>query len=303
MKESCSSPQTTLFLQHGWADSSRGLAQLGKHLAEPGMRVVIPDLGWWRTWWSFEPLRCHLEELALAESRIRPDAQWRIIGHSMGGLLWLEVLDRRRDLLSRIHSLILIASPVGGADLPRILQSLGLDIGISRDLSLDRRFIAEGIASTIPTLVIAGNTDGGSDGTIPVQSTHVNGARYYCIDRVNHADLRNNPQVAAAIHRFWQDPRCTQADRGLMQEIVSYLQAIPTMTDSRSRDFSRGHPVLTLPDHLQLYHWRSPLGFDQVFLVTNQGECRFSGFVGWLHRQNLEEAIASLERRYNVPRE
>jgi pimeloyl-ACP methyl ester carboxylesterase len=267
------------------------------------MQLVIPDLGWWQTWWRLEPLRQRLEAIALTESQLRPKDPWRIIGHSMGGLLWLELLSRRRDWWPRIHSLVLIASPVGGADLARFLDPLGLGIGIARDLSLNRRLMAEALAASIPTLVIAGNTDGSSDGTIPVQSTLVNGATYRCFEQIGHADLKRDPRVVEAIRQFWQQPHCPPARQGLLQEVIRYLQAVPGMTDGRSQHFSQGQLVLTLPDQTQLYHWRSPWGFDQVFLVTKQGQCCFSGFVGWLHRLDLAKAIASLERRYTMARE
>jgi hypothetical protein len=296
--------KTSLFLQHGWADNPKAIAQLGQQLQEPGMRLVNPDLGWWRTWWRFAPLRQHLEAIAEQEWEIHSLAQWRIVGHSMGGLLWLEVLNQRRDWWPRVHSLVLIGSPVGGADLARFIDPLGIGLGIARDLGLNRRPLAEMIAASIPTLVIAGDVDcRGSDGTIPRQSTYVNGAQFRCIDNLKHAQLKYAPQVAAEIRQFWRDPQCVAAAQGLRQDVIRFLQTVPGMIDTQSRHGQRGRAVLALPDNLTLYHWRSPLGVDHVFLATNQGECCFSGFVGWLHRQDLSEAIFSLERRYNGPRE
>ena len=53
-----------------------------------------------------------------------------------------------------------IACPLGGASLVRIFDPFNLGIGISRDFEKNRRAIAEQIAASIPTLVIAGNVYG-----------------------------------------------------------------------------------------------------------------------------------------------
>jgi alpha-beta hydrolase superfamily lysophospholipase len=58
----------------------------------------------------------------------------RIIGHAMGGLIWLEILNRYSKWRSQVYSLILIASLLGKASLARIIDLFRLEIGISRNL-------------------------------------------------------------------------------------------------------------------------------------------------------------------------
>ena len=59
---------------------------------------------------------------------------------------------------NRFESLILLGVPIGGADLARIINPLGWDIGMAKHLGKNRRILAEQITAVIPTLVVAGNT-------------------------------------------------------------------------------------------------------------------------------------------------
>src|SRR5215216_4800699 len=158
-------PGFILCAQHGWADTSRDMAKLAHTLASTDTLVVTPDLGWFQTWLRIEPLILRVDQQITAVLGANPDARLRIIGHSMGGLIWLEVLHRHRSWWARVDSLVLLACPVGGADLARMVDPIQMGIGIARDLGTDRRPIAEAIAQQISTLSIAGDVDGGSDGT------------------------------------------------------------------------------------------------------------------------------------------
>lgn len=67
-----------------------------------------------------EPLIPTLEQYAAELLAEHPDVPVDSIGHSMGGLLWLEVLHRNSAWWPRMRSLTLVASPVAGADLARM---------------------------------------------------------------------------------------------------------------------------------------------------------------------------------------
>src|SRR6185295_10384609 len=99
-------------------------------------------------------------ERALAE---HPNARIRAVGHSMGGLIWIELLTRHPEWLARTDRLALIGCPVGGAELAAILDPLGLTIG--RDLRVDRRAKAEAVATMVPTITVVGGLLGEHDGT------------------------------------------------------------------------------------------------------------------------------------------
>ena len=89
-------PDFILYAQHGWADSSREITALAQSLASPQTKVVTPNLGFVKTWLRIEPLIDHVEQVAIDMLATYPETPIRIIGHSMGGLIWLEVLNRHR---------------------------------------------------------------------------------------------------------------------------------------------------------------------------------------------------------------
>ena len=122
----------------------------------------------------------------------------------MGGLIWLDILEKHPQWWDKIDSLVLIASPVKGAELAKIVDPLRLGIGVARELGANRQFLAEKIAQHIPTLSIASNYLLGTDGTISVRSTQFNHAKCVCIAGVSHADLRICPQVITSIRQFWE---------------------------------------------------------------------------------------------------
>lgn len=298
-------PQCLLYAQHGWADDHRAIATLADSLADPSMLVFAPSLGYVKTWLRIEPLIQQVENLALETTLRHPELPLRIIGHSMGGLIWLEVLDRHPELWSRVEALVLVGSPVGGADLARALDPFNLGIGIARDLGKNRRPIAERIATQIPTLVIAGDIDHGSDGTITVQSTKVFGTQFVSLPGVAHAPLKNHPAVAAAIAQFWStlpSRRPTDGDNSeiLTQYLIRRLQNTLGMTDAHLRDFPKAQPYLTFANGVSLRRWKHPLGIDHIFVACPAGTCLYGGFVGWAHSAQLHQTLKQLQQDHST---
>ncbi|MEL6900096.1 MAG: alpha/beta hydrolase, partial [Cyanobacteria bacterium J06606_4] len=110
-------PDYILYAQHGWADINQGIGTLAKQIASPEARVIVPNLGFINTWIRIAPLIDRVEAIALQTHSEHPEAPLRIVGHSMGGLIWLEVLSRHPEWWPQVESLVLVASPVGGADI------------------------------------------------------------------------------------------------------------------------------------------------------------------------------------------
>lgn len=291
-------PNAILFAQHGWADDHRTIASLAHQLADSNTLVVAPSLGFFKTWIRIEPLIQAVENLVVETSIHYPDLPLRIVGHSMGGLIWLEVLTRHPEWCSRVESLVLVGSPIGGADLARLLDPFGWGIGIAADLGKSRRLMAEAIAAQIPTLVIAGDVDSGSDGTVPVQSTKVFGADFVRLNGITHVGLKNHPAVAAAIRQFWAqiglERPAPKPDRS--RAIVQRLQALEGMTDCHERDFAKAQVCLTFKDGHTLRLWKHPMGLDHVFVACPEGTCLYGGFVGWFHTQDLRQLLKDLEQ-------
>jgi pimeloyl-ACP methyl ester carboxylesterase len=286
-------PETyLLFAQHGWADTNQSMMTLAERLAADEAQIVAPCLNYAMTWLRMAPLVDEVDALATATLVRQPSLPVRIVGHSMGGLIWLEVLNRHPEWWPRVDFLVLVGSPVGGSDLGRILDPLKVGVGVATDLGRDRRPIAARIAAAIPTLVIAGDVDGGSDGTITVESTRVPNGQFVCLGGINHAALRCHPRVVEQIQQFWRGDRLSLPL--LPHPLVDSLRQIPGMTDAHQRDFARATPWHTFADGTSIRLWRSPMGIHHVFLASPQGDCLYSGYVGWLHTNDLRHGLETL---------
>ena len=291
-------PEFVLYAQHGWADGGRAMRLLAQTLATSEALIVAPSLGYMKTWLRIEPLIQAIEQLVITTTLQYPELPIRIMGHSMGGLIWLEVLDRHPEWWSKVESIVLIGSPVGGADLARALDPMKWGLGIARDLGASRRPMAEAIAAQIPMLVIAGDIDDGSDGTVPISATKVFGAEFVSIPNVDHASLKAHPAVAEAIQQFWDVPKdrdCEPMEPDLSILLIRRLQAIDGMTDGHRRGFDQSSLFLTLEDGTTLRTWINPWGIDHVFVACPEGTCLYSGFVGWGHARELQGTLESLK--------
>ncbi|NET30438.1 MAG: alpha/beta hydrolase [Cyanothece sp. SIO1E1] len=291
-----------LYAQHGWADDSRAIATLAQAVAPTQAQIIAPDLGWVRTWLRIQPLIQQVEQVAIDTLSRYPDLPMKIIGHSMGGLIWLEVLHRHPEWWSQVEALVLVASPVGGADLARILDPFGIGIGIARDLGINRRAMAEAIAATIPTLIIAGDTDAGSDGTITLESTKFNHAQFMRLPDLSHAVLKNHPAVADAICNFWAHPDVPTPNLEALDfktQLIQRLQQIKGLTDAHQRDFRRSKVVIRFKNGLSLRTWRNPLQVAHIFVADPADRCLYAGFVGWVHTDDLHQALEEIKQRYD----
>jgi Serine aminopeptidase, S33 len=298
--ESSTSPDFILFAQHGWADTNRAIAQLAQSLATPKTLVISPNLGYFQTWLRIEPLIQQVEQIAIATVKRYPNAPIRIIGHSMGGLIWLEVLDRQPQLRSKIDSFILIGSPIGGADLARFIDPLGIGIGIARDLGINRRAIAQHLAKEIPILIIAGDIDNGSDGTITLESARFDGAKFVLVQGISHAALKTHLALVEIIQDFWVNRTiATIAEPNFATILIERLRSIPGMTDAHRRGFTRAQTYLTFKDGITLRTWKNSLQIQHVFVGGYQEECLYSGFVGWLHDRALQEVLITLQKEHS----
>lgn len=294
-------PDFILFAQHGWADNSKAIAALSRTVATPKTLIVAPDLGYVATWIRIQPLIQKVEQIAIDIIARYPTTPIRIIGHSMGGLIWLELLNRHPEWWSSVESLVLIGSPVGGADLGRIIDPLGFGIGIASDLGINRRQIAQTIAQVIPTLIIAGDIDGGSDGTITVGSTKFQHATFVSLPGLRHEILKNHPTVAETIRDFWlnpEKPALTTVEQDLSSLLIQRLQLVTGMTDAHLRDFYRAKVQMTFKDGLTILTWKNPLQIDHIFVANKQKECLYGGFVGLVHAKGLRQTLEEIKREY-----
>jgi pimeloyl-ACP methyl ester carboxylesterase len=290
-------PDFILFAQHGWADTNQKISELAHNLATPDTLVISPDLGWLNTWLYIEPLIMKVEQIATEAIAQYPQTPIRIIGHSLGGLIWLEVLDRHHEWWPQVHSLVLVGSPVGGSDLGRRIDPFAWGIGIARDLGKNRRDMASAIASQIPTLSIAGDIDHGSDGTVAIVATQFRYARLVCIPGLKHAEMKNHPAIASAVRNFWANPvKISTATDDLGATIIHTLQSLPGMTDSHPRDFAKSKVWMVCPDGTTVSTYKNALQVDHVYVADQEGKCIYSGYVGWVDAAQLQKALGELKQ-------
>jgi hypothetical protein len=285
-------PDFFLFVQHGWADTNRTISQFARALVPSDYQIVAPNLGYFKTWLRIEPLIEQVEQTVLEKLTDYPATPLRLIGHSLGGLIWLEVLHRNPQWWPQIHSLVLLGSPVGGSHVARMIDPFGIGLGIARDLGINRRAIAEEIARCIPTLMIAGDLEHGTDGLVTVENTKFSHAKFICLPGFYHPDLRNHPILAGIIQDFWNNPLGTLSPSpDLTTVLIQRLRSMPGMTDTHRRDFYKSKVYLTLKNGFRIRIWKNPLQVTHVFLDNGEGKCLYSSYVGWLHTQDLYHSI------------
>lgn len=288
-----------IFAQHGWADNNNNIKYLAKSLADQNSIVIVPNLGYLQTFISIKILIKKLEKIIITNIQKYPQTKWKIIGHSMGGLIWLEILERHPEWWNKVHSLVCIGSPVGGADLARIIDPLQVGIGIAKDLGKNRRYMAEKIAQKIPTLTISSNFAHASDGIVPVSNTYFDYAKFVTIAGVSHPDLRTAPLVKKLIKTFWQKPIIsspTESNIGL--QIIKILQSIKGMTDTNTANYQKAKPLLILAQGLRLSSWTNLLGLQHIYLINQQNQCLYAGFVGLLDRPYLQPKLIAISNKF-----
>lgn len=296
-------PQTILFAQHGMTDLSGNetIERLAQIVAPPNTLIVAPHLYWVRTLFYLEPLIETVEATVVETLARYPEVPIRIIATSMGGVIWVELLDRHPEWWARVHSLVLLGSPIGGAHLARMVDPMSLGIGIARDLGKSRRAIAEKIAGEIPTLVVASDTGNGDDGTVSVESTKVRRAEFVLLSGVKHSDLRIHPAVVAAIRAFWEDlkaPLPKSEHLELSEVLVERVQMIPGMTDAHGRHFFQSQPYLLFQNGAGIYTWIGAWGIPYIFVRDEQGHCAYGGYVGWLHLWDLYQGLKAIKAEF-----
>lgn len=297
MRSPDDNPDFLLFAQHGWADNHKNLSKLAQKLIDENALLIAPSLGILKTFIRISPLVKDVERIASQTINQYPETPLRIMGHSMGGLIWLEVLNRNPQWWDKVHSLVLIGSPIGGSDVARIIDPLGIGIGMARDLGKNRRHLAEKIAQHIPTLMIASNLDTGSDGLVTLETTKFSYCQFICVQGIAHADLRYHPRVAPLIQDFWANPTLGVApESNLVTRLIDRLRSVSGMTDGHWRDFDFSQIYANLPEGITVRTWKNPLGVDHVFVGDHNDQCLYAGYVGWLHSSALRQTLADIKK-------
>jgi hypothetical protein len=281
-----------LFAQHGWADTAQDIGYLARSLAQLNTIIYVPNLGWINTWLEIAPLIAKVENIVTVAIAKYPDLPLRIVAHSMGGLIWLEVLNRHPEWLPKVHSFALAASPVGGSDLGRLFDPFGWFPLMARDLGTNRRAIAESIAAQIPTISIFSDIGNNTDGTVPVGCSQFAYATFVRLDGLRHDTLKNHPQVAAAVKQFWENPAIATLQTDTSSQLISKLRS-QNLTEISNQNFDKAKIFQTYPDDLKLWTWTNSLQITHVF-VSICDRCIYSAYTGWQNKNKIAIALKSL---------
>ncbi|MCS6803146.1 MAG: lysophospholipase [Chloroflexota bacterium] len=286
-------PPVLLFVQHGWADRARSLSALARRLVTPTTTVVNPDLGFFQTWTRMDLLVDRVEREAAAAIAAAPGSLIRVVGHSMGGLIWLEVLNRHPEWWTRIDGVVLLGSPIGGARLAHLADPLDLTIG--RDLKVDRRPLASQLARRMRLLSIAGKSDAAGDGVVRIADATAPGIRTVVVPGVPHRDLRTSRPVLLLAREFFRNRKTTMPSP---QTLIARLRAIPGMTDSRQRSIFLPPLAVLFRDGTTLLAGRTVLGVTEVALVAPAGTPLYAGYVGKDAVVHLRAGLAAIAADY-----
>ena len=292
-------PNFLFFAQHGWSDNSNQIGRLATALVTDKTLIIAPSLGLLNTYWRIQSLIKQVEDLATEQIARYPEVPLKIVGHSMGGLIWLELLHRHPEWWSKVHSVVVIGSPIGGADLARIIDPLNIGIGIAGDLGKNRRAIAQKIAQNIPTLCIASDLGTGSDGMVTLETTKFAYSKFVCLEKIPHAHLRYHPDLVPIIQQFWTNPQIAKRKSDLATEIIQHLQDVPGMTDADYRYLERSQLAFKLPQNLTIRTAKNFAGVNYVFVTNSSQKCLYAGYVGWLHTFELNKALQKLQQNYS----
>lgn len=281
--------------QHGWSDNGNDMGKLAQAVATVDSLVIAPSLGLLKTYWRINPLIEQLAKITLKTINQYPELPLRVMGHSLGGLICVELLYRHPELWHRVHSLVLIGSPIGGSYLARMIDPLGIGLGMARDLGKNRRAIASQIARRIPTLVIAGDIGLGTDGMVTVANTKFPYSKFISVPGGAHSALKKNPKLIPIIQEFWLNPEISEPpEDNWATKIIWRLQQVPGMTDAHYRNFEKSQIYYLFPEGIEIRTWKSPVGIDHVFVAEPRGRCLYSGYVGWLQSGQLRQILKSL---------
>ncbi|NJN29230.1 MAG: alpha/beta hydrolase [Synechococcales cyanobacterium RM1_1_8] len=288
-------PQRLIFVQHGWSDTGRYLGDLVRSIAPPQSEVIAPSLNFVNTWLRIERLVQEKEAIAQTFLHRYPDLPLRIVGHSMGGLIWTELLHRHPDWWGRVESFVLVGSPIGGSDVARLIDPWGLGLGIAADLGRDRRDLAEQIALHIPTLVIASDLGNGSDGLVALEATKVPGSELRVLRQIRHAAMRYSAEVGQEIADFWARGTAQPEQLNPVAErAIRALRSVPGMTAAGYSDFAKARIRCDLGEGITLRTWKNPAQVQHVFIGDRPGNCLFAGYVGWGHSAALTQQLQAL---------
>ena len=202
-----------VILLHGLWVPAAVMAPLAARLGGAGFRCHL-----FSYYGRARPLAAHAERLARYAHDVGPA---HFVGHSLGGLVILEALQRHADI--RAGRVVLLGTPVRGNFAGRRLGQHGWGrwfLGSTRSLWSEGHELRW--TRPEPLGVLAGSLSlglgrlfgplpGANDGVVRLDETEVEGMRERVVLRVGHSAMLLSARVAAQVVAFLRDARFTHS--------------------------------------------------------------------------------------------
>lgn len=85
----------------------------------------------------------------------------------------------------------------------------------------------------------------------------------------------------------------------IQRQATAILDQVPGITAAHPRDFPKALPIMTLKDGTTVRTWKNPMGLDHIFLAGCDDRMIYGAYVGWIHSQGLQKAIAKIRRNFS----
>ena len=180
---------------------------LATRLARAGFRChIFSYLG------ALRPMGAHVERLARVAREIGPA---HFVGHSLGGILALELLARHAEIA--IGRVVLLGTPARGSQAARRIARSPLGRWIFGHSALQRREMPEArwtrpealgiVAGSLPLGLarLFGALPGLNDGAVRVEETEIEGMAARVVLPVGHSGMLFSARVAAQVAAFLAD--------------------------------------------------------------------------------------------------
>ncbi|HEY9880305.1 MAG TPA: hypothetical protein V6D29_17750 [Leptolyngbyaceae cyanobacterium] len=86
---------------------------------------------------------------------------------------------------------------------------------------------------------------------------------------------------------------------GIQRRVAAILDQVQGITAAHPRDFEKALPIMMLKDGTTVRTWKNLVGVDHVFLADKNSQMIYGAYVGWIHNQGLQQAIAKIRREFS----
>jgi hypothetical protein len=117
------------------------------------------------------------------------------------------------------------------------------------------------------------------------------------LESVNTA-MRVYEKIHDSVNDWNSSAPCANEISDVAEEVIDILDQVSGMTSAHARDFKQATPRFTLCDGSVLKMWKNPVGVDHVFIADINGNMIFGGYVGWIHADELNYAVAQIKRNF-----